>query len=42
MSMMQIEKKVYIPVFFCCEGLYVYLQNKKQGRSRKDFKQFGL
>ena len=44
MSMIQIKKKVYIPVFFCCEGLSVYLQKKKknQGRSRKDFEQFGL
>ena len=30
MSMMQIKKKVYIPVFFCCEGLSVYLQKKKK------------
>ena len=41
MSMMQIKKKVYIPVFFCSKGLSVYLQ-KKKGRSRKDFEQFGL
>ena len=35
MLMMQIKKKVYIPVFFCCEGLSVYLQKKnKEGVGR--------
>ena len=38
MSMMQIKKKVYIPVFFCCEGLSVYLQQKKTRKEEEGFR----
>ena len=40
-SMMQIKKKVYILVFFVTR-VYLFIYKKKQGRSGKDFEQFGL